>query len=373
MDFGLLTLPTFAALAVLTSALFVGEEIVIERIHVSHQMEWAGYAPEVIMRQLTDEIRELSEAAQSELAALNVDEGNFEKGISAFEAYFEIGLLINGVRNTLGLIPYYINGEVTEKRGEAILRVRVTAKEEERVRLIEVTGDVNDVPGLIHKAAVQLLEFINPYVIALYHRRMELAAGDYDFPKTKAAIEKYLEERPVAEHFVAYGLLGRMYMLKAERDTSLTEAEREEVYAESIRYLNAALRQQPDFLFPVINLGLIYRTHGNYALAEQYFARAVELNPNYLITRRAWAEMLRDQGREREALVQYIAAVEISPDDPALRNELAKLYEKLGHEEEARRQLEEAARLSPEEYGVTAMSEIPGEMGACTPLNAAAC
>ena len=372
LDIGLLTLPTFAAIAALFAALFVGEDIVIERIRVSHQLEWAGYAPEVATRQLTDQIRELSQAAQSELTALNVDEGSLEKGIAAFEDYLEIGQLINGVRNTLGLIPYYVNGEITERRGQAVLRARVTIEEEERVKLIEVTGDVNDMPGLMHEAALQLLETINPYVVALYHRRAEIDARAFEFPRTKASIQKYLKERPVSEHFLAYGLLGRMYMLKAERDTSLTDAQREETYAEAIRNLHAALRQQPDFLFPIINLGLIYRHQEKYALAERHFGRAVELNPNYLITRRAWAEMLRDQGRDREALVQYVAAAEIAPEAAEFRHELAKLYMKLGHPASAQEQYEEAIRLRPEEYEVSAMLEMLNAKRPCAPL-ATAC
>lgn len=373
LDIGLLTLPTIAAIAALVSALFIGEEIVVERFRVSRQLEWAGYAPEVVTRQLTDGIRELSQAAQSELTALNVDEGSLEKGIAAFEDYFEIGQLINGARNTFGLIPYYINGEVTERRGQAVLRARVTIEEEERVKLIEVTGDVNDMQGLMHEAALQLLETINPYVVALYHRRAELDAGEFEFPQTRATIQKYLKERPFSEHFLAYGLLGRMHMLKAERDTSLTDAQREETYAEAIRTLHAALRQQPEFLFPIINLGLIYRHQEKYALAERHFARAVELNPNYLITRRAWAEMLRDQGKVRDALVQYVASAEIAPENAEIRYELAKLYMKLGYPEAAQRQFEEAIRLRPEEYEVTAMLELLDSDRSCSPLAAAAC
>jgi len=373
LDIGLLSLPTLAAIAALFSALFIGEEIVIERIRVSHQLEWAGYAPEVAMRQLADGVRELSQAAQSELNALNVDEGSLEKGIIAFEDYFEIGQLINGARNTFGLIPYYVNGEVTERRGQAVMRVRVTIEEEERVHLFEVTGDVNDMPGLMHEAALQLLEIISPYVVALYHRRTELDAGEFEFPRTRASIQKYLKERPVAEHYLAYGLLGRLYMLKAEGDTSLTDAQREETYAEAIRNLHAALRQQPDFLFPIINLGLIYRHQEKHALADRHFGRAVELNPNYLITRRAWAEMLRDEGRDRDALVQYVAAAEIAPDAAEFRYELAKLYMKLGHPEAAQQQYEEAIRLRPEEYEVTAMLEMLNGNRSCAPLGAAAC
>lgn len=348
LDFGVFTLPAVAAAMVFVAALFVGEDIVIEKVYVPEVREWSGYTSTVATRILTDELRELSVAAASELQAINIDEGGVEKGISAFEDYFEVGLLINGTRNVLGLIKYYINGEITEQGAETQLAIRVyTKKEDEPVKLIVVRGKADDLDGLLHEGAIQILEYINPYVIALYHRRNELEAKQYDFPKTRATIEKFLEKQPPEQHFLAYGLLGRTYMLRAERDTTLTPEQREAAYAEAIRNLDAALYQQPDFLYPLINLGIIYAGKKDYARADQYFARAVVQHPNYLVTRTAWGKMLEEQGLVNDAIIQYEAAVEIKPDDAELHIRLAKLYERAGRKEDAAAQAEKALKLDP--------------------------
>ncbi|HEY9212501.1 MAG TPA: tetratricopeptide repeat protein [Ancylobacter sp.] len=348
LDFGLFTLPAIAAAMVFVTALFVGEDIVIEKIYVPTVREWSGYTSTVATRQLSDELREMSVAAASELQAVNIDEGGVEKGISAFEDYFQVGLLINGTRNVLGLIKYYINGEITEIGGDPQMMIRVyTKKEDNPVKLIVIKGQGNDIDAMLHEGAVQILEFINPYVIALYHRRIELEQKQYDFPKTHETIDKFLRTQPNEQHFLAYGLLGRMHMLKAERDTALTPEQREAEYKEAERHLQAALLQQPEFLYPLINMGIIRAGKKDYAAADGYFARAVKAKPNYLITRTAWGDMLTEQGLLDDAIIQYVAAVEIDPHDAKLRAKLADLYERAGRPVEAREQAEVALKLEP--------------------------
>ena len=348
-DFGLLTVPALAAAAVFTTALFVGEEIVIDKIEVSSQLEWSGYTTVVATRQLSDELRELGVNASSELTGIEIDETSLEKGVEAFEDYFEISTLINGTRNLFGMIPYYINGEITQKGGEAVFVARVYVQEgdEETVEMVTASGDPKDIHRIMHEGAVGILEVVNPYIVALYYRQTETTAGEYDYPQTQAAIERYLASRPVDEHFLAYGLLGRMHMLKAERDTSLTPEAKQAEYDAALHQLHAALRQKPEFLYPLINLGLIHAARGEFDLAERYYARAVEVNPNYMITRKSWGDMLIRRGRVHDAIIQYVAAVEIDPHDDGLRDTLAGLYVRAGRPEAAREQWREALMIEP--------------------------
>jgi tetratricopeptide (TPR) repeat protein len=348
-DFGLLTVPAIAALSVFVTALFVGEEIVIDKIHVSSQLEWSGYTTVVATRQLSDELRELGVNAASELTGIEIDETSLEKGVEAFEDYFEISSLINGTRNLFGMIPFYINGEITEKGGEAVFvaRVYIQEGEEEEVKVITAKGDPKDLRGIMHEGALGILEEINPYIVALYYRKTETAAKRFDYPETQATIERYLASRPVEEHFLAYGLLGRMHMLRAERDTSLTPEGKQAAYDAALEQLHASLRQKPDFLYPLINLGLIHAARGEYDLAERYYARAVEVNPDYLITRTSWGDMLIRQGRVHDAVFQYIAAVEIEPEDDEIRDALAGLYVRAGRPDAAREQWQKALLIKP--------------------------
>ncbi|HEV7371639.1 tetratricopeptide repeat protein [Arenibaculum sp.] len=347
-DFGILTLPALAASLVFFLALFTGEDIAIDKVSVSPQIEWSGYTETVATRHLTDELRELSVNASSELTGIEVDGSGLEKSVSAFEEYFELGLLVNGTRNLLGMIPYYINGEITEKHGEATFTARIYTKDEKRpVHTVSVKGDAKNIEPMLHEGALGILEKINPYIVALYYRRQELKDGQFEFPRTRELIQKFLQTRPVKEHYLAYGLIGRMHMLKAENDPALTPEQRAAEYAQASDHLHAALRQEPNFLFPIINLALMFTTERKYDLADQHFAEAVNVNPDYLLTRKAWADSLADQGRYEDAMHQYVAAVQIDPEDPALRDRLASVYAKLGHTDAARAQWERARDLDP--------------------------
>src|ERR1700736_176189 len=108
LDLALLTVPAFAAVAVFAFAFLFGQSVVIEKIEVPYQLQWSGYNADVATRQFTDALREMNEGAASELADLEIDPTNLQEGLGRFESYFEISLLINGTRNVLGLIPYYV-------------------------------------------------------------------------------------------------------------------------------------------------------------------------------------------------------------------------------------------------------------------------
>jgi len=347
-DIGLLTVSAVSVLSLFTVSLLVGEEVVIDDIEVTRQLEWNGFTSDVVTRQLTDSLREISVTAGSQVAALKVDETEIEKGIGAFDDYFQLSELINGTRSIFGLIPFHIDGEITETREEALFYARVyTPEQPEPLFEVEVNGDTNDIRQLMHSAALDLLGQMDPYLVAIYHRRLEEAAKEYDFPQTKIFAKRFLETKPVEEHFLIYGLLGRAHMIRAERDSALSSVQQQDEYEAAINYLNAALLQRPDFLFPLVNLGIINAERGDAAAAEKYFAAAVNVDPNYLETRIAWGDLLTKQDRDLDVLYQYVAAVELEPDDAELRDKLARSYLRVGMREAAREQWLSALQISP--------------------------
>jgi tetratricopeptide (TPR) repeat protein len=346
LDFGFLTLPFIGAAAVFGLALFTGEEISVNRIAVPTHLEAKGLTDVVVTRHLNDEFRELSVIAGSELQRVDVDGSSLDKSVGELESYFQLELLFTGVRDLFGLVPFYVSGELTGDPAELTMTLRVFYKEENRPSdVIQVNGNIDGLHEIIHESALGALERINPYVVALYWRRIEAAEGNYAFPRAGMVIDRYLQERPVEEHFLAYGLLGSMLMYKAEQ-TEIT-SEREAAYVEAKRYLEAAVLQKPDFENANLNLGILHAVLGDYSQSDAYFKTAVEIDPNDRLARERWAESLKKQGRAREAAFQWVAAVEIDRDDPALRQELAGAYFSLGMLDEARAQIDEAIALDP--------------------------
>lgn len=350
LDFGIFTVPLLAAGAVFVLALLTGEDIALDRINVPEDLVQRGYDEIVITRQLSDHMREINAGASSELTTVDLDQGNLDQSIVAFERFFDIQLLVTGARNLLGLIPVFINGEITEAGDDVIITIRVYNRDGQvPMHRAVVRGNPEEMDELLREVALDTLYGINPYVVALYHRRQEMAAGDWDFPKTHAVATHFLAERPAEQHFLVYGLLGRMHMLKAERDPLLTDEEREAEYERAVDLLHGALLQRPDFLFPYINLAVIQARHGDVEAADANFRRAAQINPRYRVTRELWADLLLQEGRSDEALAQIVAAVEIDPHDPALRNRLGRLYLDAGRPDLARDQFERAVRLNPRE------------------------
>ena len=346
-DFGFLTLPFIGAAAVFGLALFTGEEISITKIAVPTHLEDKGLTDVVVTRRLTDELRELNVIAGSELASVDVDGSSLDKSVGELESYFQLELLFTGVRDLFGLVPFYVSGEVTGDSAELTMTLRVFYKEASRPSdVIRVNGNIDSLHEIIREAAIQTLEHINPYVVALYWRRIETAEGDYAFPRARKMIDRYLQERPVEEHFLIYGLLGRMAMTKAER-AEITSEEQQAAYADAQRYLEAAVLQKPDFENANLNLGILHAVLGDYGRSDAYFARAVEIDPNDRVARERWAEVLEKQGRSREAAFQWVAAVEIDRQDPELRQELADAYANLGMLDEAQAQIDQAIFLDP--------------------------
>lgn len=349
MYFGLLIAPLMAGAAVFTLALLTGEDVAIGRITVPDALESRGYSDVVITRQISDHIRDVNYFASSEVASLHVEHDKLEQTVGAFEQFFEIQLLITGTRNLLGLIPVYIDGELTEDEEDLVMTVRVYHQEDLPMHLVKVRGEPDQIDSMLRTAAIDILTGINPYITALYFRREEQAAGNWDFPETRRLAEHFLSEWPVEQHFRMYALLGRMHMLKAEHDLTLSDAERAAEYERAEELLRGALLQEPNFLFPHINLAVIHTSRGEYELAEAAFKRAAELNPRYRTTRELWAQMLLEQGKTHEALAQYVAAVEIDREDPELRYRLAKLYREIGRPDLASEQMARAVKLRPGE------------------------
>ena len=222
-DGGFLTLTLFAAMSVFGVALFTGETISISKIAVPKHLEYKGYTDVVVTHMLTDEIREMSQIAASELEPIDVDGSSLDKSVGELGDYFQLEQLLTGARDLFGSVPFYVSGEMTGEAADLTMTLRVFYKEENRPSdVVRVSGKEEDLHQIIHDSALLALEHINPYVVALYWQRIELAEGNFAFPRTRVVIDRYLQTRPVREHYLAYGLLGRMYMRKAEQQKDIT-------------------------------------------------------------------------------------------------------------------------------------------------------
>ena len=348
IDFGLFTIPLLTAGAIFLTALFTGENIAIDNIRVLSSLDTSSHTEIVLTRALTDELRELNEAALAELPAAAADVTSADKSLYEFQEYFNLTTLVSSASNLLGFTPYYVSSDFTTRGSVTVFTARIYTRDKiEPVKEVQVKGSTDDLQPILHEAALQILEKIDPYVVALYYYREELAKNEFGFTKTRELLGSSLANSPRWKSYLAYNLIGRMHLTKARLATTLSDDERRAEIGTAIDYLKAALIQAPGFFLANRDLASAYADRHDYDLADRYFAKAATIHPNDLTTRQRWAEMLSEQGRIRDSIFQYVAAVELAPENADFRNKLAELYLKANRPDAARIQWQAARVIDP--------------------------
>jgi tetratricopeptide (TPR) repeat protein len=348
IDLGIFTVPLLGALSVFLVAFFTGDTISFDNISTPADMQWNGYDSTVVTRLLMDELRELNEDAQSEAVGLSVDTSYVDQSLGQYADYFGIGKLVDTTRNLVGANKYYVSSEIADLNGKIVYTARLfTPKSDEPVDTVRIEGDPANPEPMLKEAAVQLLTTINPYIVALHYFKQESRDKQWEYPKTRELLRLHIENPPPQNDYLAYDLIGRMHRRRAEDDTTLTPEQYRKELLDAIENCQAALRQNPDFLYTNFTLGVVYGELGDYANSDRFFSDSVRIDPNFLPTRQHWARTLIKRNLLRGAVYQYVAAVEIAPDDAELRDKLAELYFKLNDAEAAMRQWQTAEYLDP--------------------------
>jgi tetratricopeptide (TPR) repeat protein len=353
MDIVILLLSTFGFAAAIFIPLLNGHDIAVERLAVPTTLQVNGFTEAVVTDTLLDELRRINASAATELGAIDLNKNRADESLQELQDYFGVHDIVLGLKTALGEIEHHIEGEVTAQGSQIVITTRLTtfgdlnAHGEQIIHIAKTTGHLSEVFDMLHTHAVSILDVLSPYVVAVHFYEEELASGEYGFPRARAQLDRFMQRAQLEEHYLGYYLNGRIQRIRAEQDSTLTAQERREALLASVKWMNAALAQKPEFFYPHRTLGMVYADLGDFNSADAHFARAVELAPNDLTTRERWARTLAEQGRVRDAVFQYVAAVELDPGDPELRHALAELYVKAGRTDAAQVQWAAAMRLAP--------------------------
>lgn len=98
--------------------------------------------------------------------------------------------------------------------------------------------------------------------------------------------------------------------------------------------------------FPLANLGWAYYNLGNYAKAEEYFDKALEIVPTFIVAQLNLGKTYLATGRVNEALKLFEGAAKLDPKNPAVLLELGKTYRLLGDYSSARLALKGAIQFA---------------------------
>lgn len=320
-DFGILTLPIIGLATLLGFGIYNGAEIVVEPIKVPHALEEQGFTSAVVTRHLTDEVRRVGRIADSSIRTVDVDFEQADRSFNAVTDYFDVTHLVDAVRQTVGLVPFYFTGEMVMIGNDVEFRVRAYPYSG-LVREFRHRAPLEKVDATIVAASFDMLKVIDPYLAGLYTRRTEEQEGSKDFPRTFDAIEyAAIATSPADQHYV-HNLWARTLLMAGRTE-------------EAMRVVDAAIMLKPDFANAYYSKAAILVATGKAEEALTFFERAVMLRKQQGEIWVDYAKALESIGRADEAVALMRRANLEIPRDPDVHHYLGKMLAKQGKREEA--------------------------------------
>jgi len=335
----------YLTLSLLAAVSFFGISVVsglgaisVEPIAVPPAIVKQGYTPEVMTRQLADEMRRIREVAASRLRSTDVPGKAKEETLQQLGEYFGVQIFVDAARRHLGVIRVAFSGEIHNAGGgDDVIELRVRAQVDDgRTILHTYRGRMDEVGRLLKAAAFDAMVIIDPYIATLYKRDEEMKAGHRDLPDTYALIAHCFKAMPRKDHHLVYNLWGRTLLVQGR-------------YDEAIEKFSAAVEMRPDFGAGYLNIGRTLIRIGRNAAALEMLERALTTyNDKAAVHREMFvAHVAMDQ--PTEALAHIEKAIHAAPEDAELYAMQATLYRDLGRHSDAAAAYRQALRLDPTE------------------------
>ncbi|HVS94599.1 MAG TPA: tetratricopeptide repeat protein [Mucilaginibacter sp.] len=120
-------------------------------------------------------------------------------------------------------------------------------------------------------------------------------------------------------------------------------------YAEAERYFNKALQLLPEYSFIYVNMGVLDDKMGRYAEAEKNYLTGILLGAVYPSHYELYGEFLYRQGRYREAEVMLTQAVNLSNAELLQREYLMRTYEAEGKWDDLEAVAKNTLQIAPDD------------------------
>lgn len=160
-----------------------------------------------------------------------------------------------------------------------------------------------------------------------------------DLQKAEEALTKYVEARPGDSRGCL--ALGLAY---SAQNNKISAARQQ---------MQKCLTVDPKNFEAAFQLGLSYKTEGDFAKAAEYFEQAVKLSPKYTAALRELGTVYLQTGAEAKARPLLERAVLSNPNDAEAHFQLSRLYNVIGERELAKKHLEIFQKLrNPKKEGM---------------------
>lgn len=299
---------------------------VIEEFRVPNEFVGRGLDGQVLASGLYDAILNVQEQVNSRIEDQRFITSAERADVSEPVSGVNLSSLIQAMRRSLGVQQTVISGEVFCRTsacqwGDATLIVRVSTSESSARHTVPIEFDV-DIRAAFHKAALHVLEEIDPYSLALF-----LYQTDNDVPKALTMLQELVDAGHDQSHW-ASNALGNHFADKGRHDLALAH------YTEAMR---VSRRTSGESFVLALNgaaqsLGRIGKFDQAYAHLEDVTRR----EPNYANSWVTWGVLLSLQARHEEAIPKFEKALAVNPMHPGALNLLAQVYNRMGRSEDAK-------------------------------------
>jgi len=337
MDFGAISLPVMALSALFGYAvLFDTSAVVFHDIQVPPTVQQLGYSPKVMSARLANQVRVIDQKAKTVKEFREFALPDDESAVNALGGYFHFGEPIKAAQELMGLVQYTFSGDVVKQGDQLQLAVRGHAHERNKPFNAVVVGQ--DPEKLIHDMAVDIVRFIDPYIVASYVYETTRDAGSKDFGPAMREVRHCLVHLPKGDLHWAYNLYGLILLQQGKPD-------------EAIERYNEALKLKPDFLLPVYNIGNALLEKKQYDQAIAKYKEVLRLDAKGVRTPHAytqWGVALMRQGQTDAAVPLFQKAIAADPMHADAYYRLGTAFKQQGKLKDAQEMIQRAVDRAPE-------------------------
>lgn len=341
--------------------------IVMTALRVPQSFEVAGYTSDTATQRLLDEISALNRNSNAAKPKTALGDTQLIDALSSIETpagNLDIKSFQSLIQRALGKKIIQISGEITTRKedGKELLRLRLR-QTPGREGLIDVET-AQGAEDLFRKAALNLLEHIDPEIAAgIYFREY----GDEESAMRLTAVA-LSGGHPDAEKYAlnlrSYIYLGRGQIDEAMKasesgralDPGFVAAEYSKAFVllalkrldEALDVAKRGIERAPDSDNSYNTLGFVLNAVGRKDESIEAHRTALRKNNRSIVGYRRLAIVLRDTGRDKEASEVLLTGVAVVPNSAMLQSDYGEDLQRQGRNHDAMGPLRKAYEMQPD-------------------------
>jgi tetratricopeptide (TPR) repeat protein len=316
----------FVGLAYLLYRAVTAPTIEIFPIVVPKNLAEQGYTSEAVSLQLREALRDLIKDAKTTKTTANVVRQGDDAAIELPQTGMSLDTIASQLRVRLGIgNSWKASGNIESDDDQLTLNVSLDGQKEYRKLIIK--GNKHSVDDLFSRAAREMFDVIDPYVVAS-------SLSDKDPAKSIALARKIIATHPTSDPDVAWAHILISYVL-------------EDNPAESEKEAKAAIDLDPSLEAAHYNLGLSLLDQGKLDLAIDELQKAIKINPRDADVFDLFGEALQKKNELTKAIEVFKESLEIDPSNADAYVDLGSALQKQGEPNDAIHAFQKAIGADP--------------------------